>query len=354
MAIFQLTEQQAQRARYWIPPLMAGGIAWVTFLVLGSTPVIRASGLALVIVGMGAILRPMTAPLTVVGALALAFSPAFWAQTGGAERLNPLSVFLALAGAGALGASTLYFSKKPFFGVILAVIVFGGLFLFAGVGTPRSLRLTTLIAAWTLFLLVDGLFLSNPRPDSPPTGKLGARHTYGLLALLLIGVLNDPLVTLLSPAVILGLFLTNQRLPVWYWAVLIAISAYGAYGIAVTYAQSDWWTVPSELAKSQGVVVPYFIADGFRDSSRWLDVIVLLANQFTWVGVALGIIGGDAAVLLLPMLMIQTLWMTYAVYTFSQWVAKSLHVPPSALRLLAPAIFTLLPAYLLIQIIMQA
>ncbi|MCS7071807.1 MAG: hypothetical protein NZM00_09895, partial [Anaerolinea sp.] len=87
-----------QHGRYWLPPLLAGAAAWLAFLIIGGTPLLRASGLALVIVGMGFILRPMGAALTVVGALALAFTPSFWIQTGGAESLVAAEVL----GAGAL------------------------------------------------------------------------------------------------------------------------------------------------------------------------------------------------------------------------------------------------------------
>jgi hypothetical protein len=57
--------------------------------------------------------------------------------------------------------------------------------------------------------------------------------------------------------------------------------------------------------------------------------------------------GGDAAVLLLPMLMIQVLWMTYAVYGIGHWLTRSkrLHAP----RWLTPAAYALLPAFLALQ-----
>ena len=48
--------------------------------------------MALAVVGMALALRPMGAALAVIGGLALAFSPSFWIQTGGAESLNPLEV----------------------------------------------------------------------------------------------------------------------------------------------------------------------------------------------------------------------------------------------------------------------
>ena len=55
--------------------------------------------MALAVVGMALALRSMGAALAVIGGLALAFSPSFWIQTGGAESLNPLEVAAALVAA---------------------------------------------------------------------------------------------------------------------------------------------------------------------------------------------------------------------------------------------------------------
>jgi hypothetical protein len=380
LANLSLTPAQRQRLTYALPPLIAGGLAWVTFMLLGQTPIIRASGLALVIVGMGMALRPMGAVLSVVGALALAFSPSFWAQMGGASNLNPLEVIaaIALAGIGALAAVLI--SRRPFVGAAIALIIFGGLFLTV-VGTPRSLRLTTLLTAWVLYLLHDGLLLSNPRPDSPPTGQLQPYHTLGLLLLMIVGVLNDPLFALMGPAVLLGLFLTNKRLPLIYWLVVLGTLAIGAAGIARLYADSGWWGASAELVEMQGIRVPFIIADGWREPSRWLRLIDLVTTQFTLAGLLLGVLGlarlarwyppigvvtmvaygaygifalvyfgADAPVLLLPLLMIQVMWMTYAIYTFSQWLRKSARPGHRHVHWLAPATFTLLPLLMLLRI----
>jgi hypothetical protein len=56
-------------------------------------------------------------------------------------------------------------------------------------------------------------------------------------------------------------------------------------------------------------------------------------------------------VLLLPLLMIQVLWMTYAVYTFGQWLQKGVRAAWGGVRWLAPAAFTLLPLLMLLRII---
>jgi hypothetical protein len=380
VASLTLTQQQRDRARYLLPAAVAGIAAWLALIMLGETPLIRASGMALVIVGMALALRPMGALLSVIGGLALAFSPSFWVQTGGAEMLVPSEVLLTMGLALGGGLLILWLSKRPFVGIALAVIIFAALFL-AAVGTPRSLRLTTLLAAWSLFLLVDGLLISNPRPDSPPTGELAPHHTLGLLLLLAIGVLNDPLFVLFAPAVVLGLFLSNKTMPIWYWLILIAVIVYGARGMIALYIDTGWWLYPSARAEMAGLRVPYVMADGWRETSRWLRLIELVTDQFTAFGLALGVLGlarlsrwyppvgvvtmiaygsfaafglvyfgADAPVLLLPLLMIQVLWMTYAAYSFSQWLQKSASPAFRAARWLAPAVFTLLPLLMLLRI----
>ena len=374
-----LTPEQQQRVNYWLPSLIAGGIAWAAFILIGHTPVVRASGMALTVVGMAMALRTMGAPLAIIGGLALAFSPSFWAQTGGAEILNPVLVAITLIAGAVVALAILRFSNRPAIGIAVGFILFAALFL-GIVGLPRSLRLTTVLTAWTLYLLVDGLLTSNPRADEPSNGELGVQHTVGLLLLLAVGVVNDPLFVLLVPAGALGLFLSRKRLPLGYWAALLAILAYGLYGISQTYYSEFWWNYPVELALGIQNNIPYMIGTVWREPERWIHLIGLIVGQFTAVGLALGVLGlarlarwhppvgvvtmvafgtyaafglvyfgDDSPILLLPLLMIQLLWMTYAVYTFGQWLQKS--VKPARVQWVAAAAFTLLPLFMLLRIV---
>ncbi|HYO89775.1 MAG TPA: hypothetical protein VER79_14090 [Candidatus Limnocylindrales bacterium] len=381
MALFSFPDSYRQRLRYWLPAFVAGAISWLLFILIGQTPVIRASGLALVIVAMALTLRPYSSALAVLGALALAFSPAFWSQTGGSESLNPAAILAALGLTAGVIVLGVFSTRRFFWAVALGVGLFALLFLLV-VGAPRSLRLTTLVTAWMLYLLLDGLLLSNPRPDSPPIGRLGAHHTYGLLLLFTIGVVNDPLVVLMAPALLLGLFLTSKRMPVLYWLALIAVTFYGVAGVVDTYSSAYWWQFSSERGRAMSLTVPYLLGDGWRNAHRWVDMAQLIANQFTIVGVALGVFGlarlsrwyppvgvvtmvaygmyglfglvyfgSDAPVLLLPMLMIQVIWMTYAVYGLGQWLQKSAGARTRTVRWLAPAAYFLLPAVLLLRVV---
>ena len=64
---------------------------------------------------------------------------------------------------------------------------------------------------------------------------------------------------------------------------------------------------------------------GLARLARWyppVGVVTMIAFA-TYAAFGLIYFGADSPVLLLPLLMIQLLWMTYAVYTFGQWLQKS-------------------------------
>ncbi len=359
---------------------VSGIIALAAFVLLGHTPFIRALGFAAAVAGVTLTLRRFGAILAITGGLALAFSPAFWSQTGGdfSSKMTLIALILGLA---AVAIIALLIFKRGFstglgLGLILFIILFSIL-----VGTSRSLRITTFLSAWLLYLLIDALMTANPRPDGPPPAPLQPWHTWGLLLLLAVGIWNDPLFVLLTPAVILGLVLAKTPLPRWYWLIVAIVVVIGLHGLAKQYLDSGWWLFPAALAEADGIHVPFVMADGWREASRWVDLISLVISQFTPIGVLLGVVGlarlsrwypslglvtmtayagyaifglayfgRDRTVLLLPLFMIQMIWMTYAVYTFSQWLQKSLKTP-GLIRWLAPAAFTLLPIGMLFHIV---
>lgn len=381
MAVLAAAQARRQTALYWLPGLAAGLAAWLAFLALGETSLIRAAGLALVIVGMAMTLRRWGAALAVIGGLALAFSPAFWSQTGGADSLSLPLTLAVLALAALAGALLVRLSRRPYLGAAAALLVFTVLF-WSGLANPGSLRLTTLLTVWLLYLLVDLLHITNPRPDDKPAaGPAGPQHTVGLLLLLALGTLNDPLFTLIVPATALGLAASRVRLSRWYWLALAVVATVGVYGVADTYIASTWWRFPAAQAEAAGLRVPYVLADGWREASRWIYLLQLVTWQFTAAGVALGVMGlarlarwypplglvtmaayatyalfglvyfgRDGTVLLLPLLVIQVFWMTYAVHALGQWLRQGLRLGGAA-RWLAPAVYTLLPLALLLRIV---
>ncbi len=364
----------------WLPAIITGILSVTAFMWIGHTPLIRALGLALAAAGVTLTLQRFGRGLAIIGGLALAFSPAFWSQTGGSDNptLNLIAIILVIAGGATLLVAWL--GHKPTLGIAIGLVIFALLF-WTMTGTPRSLRLTTLFSAWLLYLLTDGLLGANPRPDEPAPVQLTRRHTMGILLLLALGILNDPLLTLLTPAVVLGLVLSKAKLSRGYWLIMMIIVIIGLRGIAAAYLDSGWWLYPAAQAQVQHIQVPYAMADGWRETGRWVSLFTLVIGQFTMAGLLLGTLGlsrlarwypplgivtmaayaayalfglmyfgKDSAVLLLPLLMIQVIWMTYAAHSFSHWLQKSLSPSVHSIRWLAPAAFSLLPLALLLRI----
>lgn len=374
------TDNRSLLINRWLPVLLSGLAAWILFIAAGQTPIIRASGLALIIASVVLLLQRWGSPLAVAGGMALAMCPAFWAQTGGADSLN-LQVFaLALILAGAAAAVLTLAAHRPVTGIALGIIIFTGIFI-TTLGTPRSLRLTSLMSVWLLFLLVETLMLTNPRPDEALPTLLRRRYSAGFLVLLGVGIANEPLFALFIPAVALALGLSKSPIPRSFWAALIILAMIGTQGIIVRYLDSGWWLTSAARAEAAGIRVPFVLADGWRVPARWINLFGLANQQFTIVGLVLGLVGlarmsrwyptlgvvtltayatfflfglvyfgKDSAVLLMPLYTIQLMWMTYAVYSLGQWVQRivpSLH--PLA-RWLMPLAFAALPVFLFLKL----
>jgi len=260
-------------------------------------------------------------------------------------------------------------------GLVIFVIIF-----WSQIGTPRSLRLTSFVTAWLMYLLINILRVTNPRPDDAPRGPLDQRYILGALLLMMIGVINDPLFVLLAPAVTLTLVLSHARF--WHWVVVAAAVVIGIRGIVVEYVDPNWWFYPADQATQIGLRIPFLIADGWRVGARWIDLFNLIVAQFSAVGILLGELGlarlarwypamgivtmiayaayalfglvyfgVDRPILLLPLLIIQMIWMTYAVYAFGQWLQKSAAGRSKLVGWLAPAASTLMPLLLFVRIV---
>lgn len=364
-----LTEDLRQSFKQWLPPLISGIIAWFLFLSIGETPLIRASGLALVIIGAALSIRRMGAILSIIGGLTLALCTAFWSQTGGGDA-GPATITIAVALAAVAAVLVTLFAKRLFIGIGLGVLIFVVIF-WSQIGTPQSLRLSSLVTAWLTYLLMDMLLRTNPRPDgasgSTIREEIQFQHRYGTLFLLGIGVLNDPLLTLLIPATALALLLTQTKFPIWYWIIMGAILVVGIWRIWDIYLDT-----PRTLIQ----------LDSWRDGVRWLDLIRLVIRQFSVLGVLLGIlglarlsrwypplgtvtmaayaayiifglvyVGPNRETLLLPLLIIQVVWMTYAVFTLGQWAAKTIQKHGLLMQKIIFIGYMLLPIAMLLSIL---
>jgi hypothetical protein len=371
-------EAQLRLIKFWFPAFLNAGLVWVLLLYVGQTPVSRATGLALVIMGVTLALRRMGSILSMVGGLALAFSPVFWEQTGGAQG-EPATIVLAAGVAAGVVLLVSLLSKRPEIGIGVGIVVFVGFF-FSQIGTPRSIRLTGFVVGWLMFLLIDMLLLTNPRPDEAPMllkdGKLqnadGAEearpyHTLGILLLLAVGILNDPLLTLLLPSMALSLWLTKTRLPWFYWLSFGLVAGFGIRGIWADYlvaqefrlALDSWrngaeWLEMLQLVIGQFSIVGVILSVlGLARLARWyppLGIVSLLAYAAYW-GFGLVFEGNQRNPLLLPLFVIQVLWMNYAVLAISEWAAKSLPTHSMIGRYLVIAAYAILPITLFIGIL---
>ncbi len=351
--------------RIWSPAVMAAGCAWLLLLTLGETPLARACGLALAIFGVTASMRPMGFVASTAGGLTLALCPVFWSQTGGGAAEPATIVIAAAVALFAMIASAMLLKRREL-GIGLGIGVFLILF-WSQIGTPQSLRLTGLVSAWLLYVLVDMIMLTNPRPGIKPAVAPKSWQTLGLLLLLAIGAVNDPLVVLFAPAILLALFLSYARLPAWYWLALTLTVGIGLALLARTYIVTQ---------------TPVVDLWGWREATRWIELGQLIIEQFSVLGIALGVLGlarlarwypplgvvtmfayaafvvfglvylgRNREILLLPLMIIQVMWMTYAVNTFGQWVNKSLENDAGLWIHLVSALYFALPALLLLNIV---
>lgn len=361
----------------WLPSIGGGLIAWLIFIILGETPLIRATGLGLAIVGVILTLRRMESVLAVAGGLALAFSPVFWSQTGGGASIGPATIVIAVIIALLTGVTFTQVLKRPYIAIGLGLLVFAIIY-WSQIGLPRSLRLTGLLTTWLLFLLVDAIYNSNPRPEDPPLQPVSMQQYIGILIIIWIGVINDPLFMLLIPAVAIGLWLSNIPVGHWYWLAILGALSIGIWGMINTYIDPDLWWTSSLQAQDSGLQAAYILPDGWRQGIRWVNLIRLIFNQLTLLGAILSILGmarmarwypllgvtlmigygfyfvfglvyfgSDRQILLIPLFIIQIIWLTYGIHTFGEWMAKSQNLTIRRARWMIFSMYYLLPAYFL-------
>ncbi|MCY3864847.1 MAG: hypothetical protein OXG68_05345 [Chloroflexi bacterium] len=363
----RLSTEQRQLLRKWFPAGFSAATAWLIMLIVGETPIARASGLALAIFGVTAGMRQMGFVASIAGGLTLAFCPVFWSQTGGGQS-QPSTIVLAASAAGLamMAASRLF--KRSDLGIASGIVLFLLIF-WSQSGTAQSLRLSGLATAWLLYLLVDMILLTNPRPGIQPARNPKPWHTAGLLFLFAVGAINDPLVTLLAPALMLALFLSYARLPAHYWLGIFAIIAFGSYLLVRAYI------LPSPTPLDVW---------GWREAASWIELGQLVIAQFSIFGIVLGVIGlarlsrwypplgtvtliayaayicfgltyrgSHREVLLIPLFIIQVMWMTYAVNTIGQWVNKSLGDESGRWIHIVSSLYFALPAFLFLEILQR-
>ena len=211
---------------------------------------------------------------SIAGGLTLTLCPMFWSQAGGQES-GAETILLALGIGLALCLAALFISRRLYLGIGIGCAAFALVF-WSQLGLAHSLRLTGLITAWLLYLLVDMILQTNPRPGAKPPRAPKPWHTFGLLFLFVIGAINDPLVALFAPAILLSLFLSYARLPKWYWMAAGAALLFGIGLLISEYMLAD--AAPLALL-------------GWRDAARWIELGDLLLAQFGIIGALLALLG---------------------------------------------------------------
>ena len=363
--LFDLSEEQSRIIRYWAPAVITASVAWPLLLIVGDTPLFRASGLALAVLGVTASMRRMGFIASIAGGLTMTLCPIFWSQTGGGVS-KPATIVLALGIAIAATILASIIVKRSYLGIGLGIALFVLIF-WSQIGIAQSLRLTGLVTAWFMYLLVDMILLTNPRPGTKPPSPPRPYHTYGLLFLFAIGTINDPLVALFAPAILLGLFLSYAKLPLWYWLSAVTVICIGSgllvrsyllqepplLGLLIWREASSWIALGQLLTEQFSIVGIVIAALGLARLSRWfppLGTVTMIAfGAYTFFGLVY--LGENREILLLPLVMIQILWMTYAVNTFGQWVNKTVGSKTARWTHIISTIYLVVPVILLLNII---
>ena len=92
---------------------------------------------------------------------------------------------------------------------------------------------------------------------------------------------------------------------------------------------------------------------GLARLSRWyppLGTVTMIAyGAYAFFGLVY--LGSFREILLLPLIIIQVIWMTYAVNTFGQWLNKTMKSETALWTHIASAVYLLVPAILLWNIL---
>lgn len=218
--------------------------------------------------------------------------------------------------------------------------------------------LNALFVVIIIGILVHGLYVTDPRFGGERA--MGARSVFGLALAFGFGLTNHLTIVLLVPPAIFGLWMCRPRLTPKQWAV--AAGLFAAPLLLYLYIPLRW------PALHGGAAMPFaeFIAwvtgqrfggalmfEYFSQTDRWATIFRLVVEQFGVVGLLLAVVGlarlarwfpgvgvvtllaygayfayslvyiiPDIGVFLIPMHIIQVIWMAYAVHAVSEWLPK--------------------------------
>lgn len=377
--------QLSEQMRYWIPPLLSGMIALLLFTLLGHAPLLRAGAMSIAVIGVTASLRALGQLVCIVGGLTFALSPASWAQASGNLSIDSLSVGYVLVFA--FGVAIIIFlfisNRALYYAAIIGVTLTVVLVVILN-ESVRSTRISNLLGAWLIYMLMIALRKTNPRPEDPPAKEISQRHQYAVLVLYLLGVFNDPLFSLYAPALLIGLWLSRIHLPFWQWVVYGVMTFYGGVLFYRVYISNEWSFHLAQLLLDGSIAPPYLILSGWRNTDRWIMLMREVANQYTVVGAIISLFGiarfsrwhpplstmllfgygsffvfglmyfgPNETTYMIPLLGIQIIWLTYGVHSIGQWILRYTQQTNSTIPRFLTALFLILPIVQLGRIITE-
>ncbi|MFZ4826278.1 MAG: hypothetical protein ACOYLB_02885 [Phototrophicaceae bacterium] len=373
----------SEQIPYWIPPLISGLIAFLLFTLLGHAPLLRAGAMSIAVIGVTASLRSLGKLLCIVGGLSFALSPISWSQTSGNLSVDSLSVGYVLVFAFGVAIITFFLinNRALYYSAIIGVTLTVVLMVVLN-ESVRSTRISNLLGAWLIYMLMIALRKTNPRPEDPPATEISHRHQYAVLVLYLLGVFNDPLFSLYAPALLIGLWLSRIHLPLWQWIVYGVMTLYGGLLFYGVYISDEWSFYSAQFLMDGSIAPPYLILNGWRNTDRWIILMKDVANQYTLIGALISLVGiarfsrwhppistmllfgygsfyifglmyfgQNQTIYMIPLLGIQIIWLSYGVHSIGQWILRYTQQTNPNIPRFVTGLFLILPIVQLGRII---
>ncbi|MBN1286961.1 MAG: DUF2723 domain-containing protein [Anaerolineae bacterium] len=218
--------------------------------------------------------------------------------------------------------------------------------------------LNALFVVIILGILVNGLYVTDPRFGGGRAMR--PRRVFGLALAFGFGLTNHLTIVLLAPAAALMLWMCRPRLTLKQWGAAAVCLA--APLLIYLYLPLRW----PALHDGAGMPFDEFIMwitgqrfggalmfEYFSQPDRWMTIFRLVIDQFGIMGLLLAVVGlarlarwfpgvgivtlvaygayfayalvyiiPDIAVFLIPMHVIQVIWIAYAVHAISEWAPK--------------------------------